>query len=114
MSASEPASTNACDLAVVWAYRRTGKFAFHVLTGALESAPDLAHVEITFANGVDAVCAAIDEAQRRGCRVLVGWSFYSPDFAEMTQELHAVRARASSHGVLHVACLLYTSDAADE
>ena len=63
MSAAAPASTNACDLAVVWAYRRTGKFAFHVLTGALESAPDLAHVEITFANGVDAVCAAIDEAQ---------------------------------------------------
>ena len=102
MTAAEASTANACDLAVVWAYRRTGKFAFHVLTGALESAPDVAHVPITFGNGVDAVCAAIDEAQRRGARVLVGWSFYSPDFAEMTEELRAVRARTSSQGVLHV------------
>ncbi len=93
----------AAGLAVVWAYRRTGKFAFHVLTGALESAPDLTQVPVTFANGVDAVCAAIGEAQSRGARVLVGWSFYSPDFAAMTEELRAVRARTSSQDVLHVA-----------
>ena len=41
--------------AVVWAYRRTGKFAFHVLTGALESDPRVRGVSIEFANGVDAV-----------------------------------------------------------
>ncbi len=89
-------------MTVVWAYRRTGKFAFHVLTGALETDPRTAAVPIEFANGVDAVVAAVQQALARGDRVLVGWSFYSPDFAAMTQELAAVRARIADPRVLHV------------
>ncbi len=78
---------------VVWAYRRTGKFAFHVLTGALESDPRTASAPIVFANGVTAVVAAVREAMANTKHpVLVGWSFYSPDAAEMTAELQAVRA----------------------
>ncbi len=88
---------------VVWAYRRTGKFAFHVLTGALATDARSRHVPIEFANGVDATVAAITTAlQRPGARVLVGWSFYSPDAAAMTQELQAVRARIDDPRVLHV------------
>lgn len=90
-------------VAVVWAYRRTGKFAFHVLTGALETEPELAGRSIEFANGVDAVVAAVQRALVDGARVLVGWSFYSPDAAEMTAELQAVRARVADPRVLHVA-----------
>lgn len=89
-------------LTVVWAYRRTGKFAFHVLTGALETDPRTAAVPIEFANGVDAVVEAVQQAVARGDRVLVGWSFYSPDFAAMAQELAAVRARVADPRVLHV------------
>jgi B12-binding domain/radical SAM domain protein len=90
-------------LTVVWAYRRTGKFAFHVLTGALETDPRTAAVPIEFANGVDAVVAAITRALAApGARVLVGWSFYSPDAVEMTGELQAVRARVDDPRVLHV------------
>ncbi len=90
-------------LAIVWAYRRTGKFAFHVLTGALESDPELAAVPIEFANGVDAVVAAIARARVAGRRVLVGWSFYSPDFALLAGELVQVRARVDGPDVLHIA-----------
>lgn len=90
-------------LTVVWAYRRTGKFAFHVLTGALETEPRTAQVPIVFANGVDAVVAAIATALASPeARVLVGWSFYSPDAAAMTAELAAVRARVADPRVLHV------------
>ena len=90
-------------LTVVWAYRRTGKFAFHVLAGALESDARTAHVPIEFANGVDAVTAAITKAlQDPAARVLVGWSFYSPDAAAMTQELQAVRTRVDDARVRHV------------
>ncbi|MCU0862274.1 MAG: TIGR04013 family B12-binding domain/radical SAM domain-containing protein [Planctomycetes bacterium] len=90
-------------LTVVWAYRRTGKFAFHVLTGALETDPRTAAVPIEFANGVDAVVAAITNALAApGARVLVGWSFYSPDAIEMTAELQAVKARIDDARVLHV------------
>jgi len=91
-------------LTVVWAYRRTGKFAFHVLTGALETDARTVAVPIAFANGVDAVVAAITAALAAGpaAHVLVGWSFYSPDAAAMTSELHAVRARLTDPRVLHV------------
>jgi B12-binding domain/radical SAM domain protein len=87
---------------VVWAYRRTGKFAFHVLTGALETDARTAAVPIAFANGVDAVVEQVQQALARGDRVLVGWSFYSPDFAAMAQELAVVRARVADPTVLHV------------
>jgi len=90
-------------LTVVWAYRRTGKFAFHVLTGALETDPRTAAVPIEFANGVEAVVAAIGNALAApAARVLVGWSFYSPDFVLLRDELHAVRARIDDPRVLHV------------
>ena len=72
---------------VVWAYRRTGKFAFHVLTGSLEADPRTAGIPIEFGNGVAAIAAAVQQALARGARVLVGWSFYSPDFSTLTKEL---------------------------
>ncbi|MBL8728226.1 MAG: TIGR04013 family B12-binding domain/radical SAM domain-containing protein [Planctomycetes bacterium] len=90
-------------LTVVWAYRRTGKFAFHVLTGALETDARAAGVPIVFANGVEAVVAALREALAAGHRVLVGWSFYSPDFALLAAELQQVKARIDAARVLHVA-----------
>ncbi len=89
-------------LTVVWAYRRTGKFAFHVLTGALETDARTADVPVVFANGVAAVVAAIGEALARGARVLVGWSFYSPDAIAMTAELAAVKVSIGDTRVLHV------------
>ncbi len=88
---------------VVWAYRRTGKFAFHVLTGALEATADARDVPVVFANGVAAVAGAVRTALANGSRVLVGWSFYSPDAALMFAELAAVRAAVDDGGVVHLA-----------
>jgi B12-binding domain/radical SAM domain protein len=91
-------------LTVVWAYRRTGKFAFHVLTGALSTDARTKDTPVVFANGVDAVVAAIRSAlPGPDARVLVGWSFYSPDARAMAAELRAVRARIDDARVLHVA-----------
>lgn len=90
-------------LRVVWAHRRTGKFAFHVLTGALETDPRHADVPIDFCNGVEAVVTSIRAALARGERVLCGWSFYSPDFALLAGEMQAVRARVEDARVLHIA-----------
>ncbi|MCR9244299.1 MAG: TIGR04013 family B12-binding domain/radical SAM domain-containing protein [bacterium] len=99
----EAGARESSPVTVVWAYRRTGKFAFHVLTGALESDPRTADVPIEFSNGVTAVGEAIDRAVAAGRRVLVGWSFYSPDFALMTRELAELLPRHRAGGVLHVA-----------
>jgi B12-binding domain/radical SAM domain protein len=98
-----PPGDAASGLTVVWAYRRTGKFAFHVLTGALASDAELAAVPIEFANGVPAVAAAIVRALAAGHRVLAGWSFYSPDAAQLARELAQVRTLVDDARVLHVA-----------
>lgn len=90
-------------VSVVWAYRRTGKFALHVLTGALSVNERTRDVPLVFANGVDAVVAAIEEQRAAGRRVLVGWSFYSPDFAQLRDELRQVRGRVDGEHIWHVA-----------
>lgn len=90
-------------LTVVWAYRRTGKFAFHVLTGALETDARAVGVPIVFGNGVAAVTDAVRTALAAGHRVLVGWSFYSPDFALLAAELREVRQAVDDPRVVHVA-----------
>ncbi len=93
----------AVSVTVVWAYRRTGKFALHVLTGALESDPRTREVPIEFANGVAAVAAAVRSHRAQGRRVIVGWSFYSPDYVQLAEELDAVRASVADPEVVHVA-----------
>ena len=90
-------------LSVIWAYRRTGKFAFHVLTGALESDPRCRELPIEFANGTAAVVAAAKHALARGHKVLVGWSFYSPDFAQLAEELQEVLKAIRDERIVHIA-----------
>ena len=87
---------------VVWAYRRTGKFAFHVLTGALEATVGTRDVPVVFANGVDRLVEAIGTALAGGGPVLVGWSFYSPDAAQMSEELRETRRRVDDPRVAHL------------
>ncbi|MEZ5962353.1 MAG: TIGR04013 family B12-binding domain/radical SAM domain-containing protein [Planctomycetota bacterium] len=93
----------ASPLTVVWVYRRTGKFAFHALGGALASDDRTRSVPQVYAMGVDAVVEAVDAARACGHVVVVGWSFYSPDAERMFADLRAVRARVDDGGVLHVA-----------
>jgi len=90
-------------LHIVFAYRRTGKFAFHVLAGALETDPRVAAVPLTFANGHDALVDAIHAGLAGAHRVLVCWSFYSPDFARLAAEMVAARAAIDDPRVVHIA-----------
>lgn len=99
---------------VVWAYRRTGKFALHVLTGALSTNPRTRDVPLVFANGVDAVAEAVTAALAAGRRVLVGWSFYSPDFALLRDELRQVRALVDDPRARHVAGGVHASASPEE
>jgi len=99
---------------VVWAYRRTGKFALHVLTGALSTNPRTRDVPLVFANGVDAVAEAVTAALAAGREVLVGWSFYSPDFALLRDELRQVRALVDDPRARHVAGGVHASASPEE
>ena len=67
-------------LAVVLHYRRTASYGLNVLLGALEQelGPDPG-VALHPASGADAALAAVAAALAGGHRVLVAWSFYSPE-----------------------------------
>lgn len=91
-------------LALVLAYRQTAKVAFNILVGALEQDPRTAELPIDFVTRQRSLAAAARERLEAGCeRVLVAWSFYSPDFALIRAELAAFRQELDDPRVLHVA-----------
>lgn len=96
-------SPPASPIAIVFCYRRTGKFAVHALVGSLETDPELADIPVDFPGTRDDLVEAIRDRLRDHDRVLVGWSFYSADFGLMVEELQAVRAATDDLRVLHVA-----------
>lgn len=91
-------------LAVVLHYRRTASYGLNVLLGALEQelGPDPG-VALHPASGADAALAAVTAALAGGHRVLVAWSFYSPEVTTVAAELARFRAEAPSEDVLNVA-----------
>jgi B12-binding domain/radical SAM domain protein len=92
-----------CDLVLVLRYRKAVTYGFHVLLGALEEHSTTTSFEVRFAESADATVTEIEDALGRAPRVLVLWSFYSPDAAALAEELTSIRSRVDSPSVLHVA-----------
>ncbi|MDA0642013.1 MULTISPECIES: TIGR04013 family B12-binding domain/radical SAM domain-containing protein [Nonomuraea] len=84
---------------VVVRYRKAVTYGVHALLAALETAG----VEHGLRLGTTVEETAAQIAASRADRVLVLWSFYSPDADAMAAELAAVRALADRDGVLHIA-----------
>jgi B12-binding domain/radical SAM domain protein len=91
------------DLVIVLRYRKAVTYGFHVLLGALEEHPAAVSYEVRFGRSVDETAAEIEAALVRVRRVLVLWSFYSPDAEALAAELAVIRSRVHSPKVLHVA-----------
>ncbi|MFC5820373.1 TIGR04013 family B12-binding domain/radical SAM domain-containing protein [Nonomuraea harbinensis] len=84
---------------VVVRYRKAVTYGVHALLAALETAG----VEHGLRLGTTVEETAAHIAASRADRVLVLWSFYSPDADAMAAELAAVRALEDRDGVLHIA-----------
>lgn len=89
------------DLVLILRYRKAVTYGFHVLLGALETHRTATSYDVRFAESVDATIEAVREALPSARRVLVLWSFYSPDAAALAEELAAIKAAAP--GAVHVA-----------
>ncbi|WP_459802327.1 TIGR04013 family B12-binding domain/radical SAM domain-containing protein [Herbidospora sp. RD11066] len=89
------------DVSVVVRYRKAVTYGMHALLAALEAAPPAVDFEIRFATSAEETAIQIGQADAG--RVLVLWSFYSPDFPLMTAELAEVRALTDRGDVVHVA-----------
>ncbi len=90
-----------CDLVLVLRYRKAVTYGLHVLLGALETHETPTAYDVRFAQTVDAAVAEIRAGLARARRVLVLWSFYSPDAAALAEEVAAIKAAAP--GAVHVA-----------
>ena len=91
-----------CGVTLVLNYKKTNSYALNVLAGAVEVSPECADVEIVFARTPDALYQAVRDANARGRRAVVAWSFYSPQFEENYAELRAVRAELAGSDVIHL------------
>ena len=86
------------DLVLVLRYRKAVTYGFHALLGALETHETATRYEVQFAESAQATVEAIRAAP---ATTLVLWSFYSPDFAALSEELAAIKRTAP--GAIHVA-----------
>jgi B12-binding domain/radical SAM domain protein len=90
-------------VAVAVLHRKTARTSFNALVGAQETAPDLASIPVHFAPDAAALEGAIAGERAAGRRVLVGWSFYSPEVFEIDEIFRQVLASCGRDGVIHVA-----------
>ncbi|WP_344407222.1 hypothetical protein [Dactylosporangium fulvum] len=88
-----------CDLVLILRYRKAVTYGHHVLLAALEEHSTATDYRVVFADSAVATVTAIREACAG--RVLVLWSFYSPDAAALAEELAGIKAAAP--GAVHVA-----------
>jgi radical SAM superfamily enzyme YgiQ (UPF0313 family) len=91
------------ELVLVLRYRKAVTYGIHVLLGALEEHDTATRYEVRFGETPEATAEHIRAALGTGAKVLVLWSFYSPDAAALAAELARIRALADDPGVLHIA-----------
>lgn len=91
------------DLVIVLRYRKAVTYGLHVLLGALEEHDTPVRYDVRFAVTPEETADEIEAALSRAPRVLVLWSFYSPDAEALAAELATIRSRVDSPRVRHVA-----------
>lgn len=90
-------------LTLVLNYKQTNTYAIHVIVGALETALESENVRVTFSRTPEAMVSAVKEALARDKKVIVGWSFHSPQFIETSAELNLIKDQVSDSRVIHLA-----------
>ena len=97
------------ELAIIFRYRRPNTYGHHAIMAALETDPPAQPHRVQIASTLDDLVAQIGAARAAGCRVLVAWSFYSPNAAAATAELATTKRATEAAGhaapgqVLHIA-----------
>ncbi|WP_433079427.1 hypothetical protein ACQP1P_40130 [Dactylosporangium sp. CA-052675] len=89
------------ELVLVLRYRKAVTYGFHALLGALGEHETATRYEVRFGESVEETAGHIRAAG--DAKVLVLWSFYSPDAAALAVELEQIRAAADGPNVTHVA-----------
>ncbi|MFC7480581.1 radical SAM protein [Luedemannella flava] len=91
------------DVSIVLRYRKAVTYGHHTLLAALEEHETPVRHEVRFGTDAATTVAEIRAALGGAARVLVLWSFYSPDAEGLAAELAGIRAAVDDPRVLHVA-----------
>ncbi len=94
---------SAPELVLVLRYRKAVTYGLHVLLGALEQHTTRTRYDVRFGETPEATAAHIRDAAPSATRVLVLWSFYSPDADALARELADIRSQADAPNVAHLA-----------
>jgi B12-binding domain/radical SAM domain protein len=90
-------------LSLVFNYQQTGKYALNVIAGSVMTRRNLRHLPIYFPKNIEELANHIGEAQHQSHTVVVGWSFYSPQFTAMIDDLAWIKQHADYANVIHLA-----------
>ena len=91
------------DIALILYYRSTGKYALNVVADALEGDPALGCVPGDFPDNEEKLIQNL-RIRSENCRqVVVGWSFYSPQFPDIAEQLARVKQRFHADNIIHLA-----------
>jgi B12-binding domain/radical SAM domain protein len=96
-------SKNASKTAIVFYYRKTGKYAMNVLAGALDSREQTNKIPLHFPKKHQDLIDTCKTLQSQTDKILVLWSFYSPDFNKIRRELQGITKYLDSDTILHIA-----------
>jgi B12-binding domain/radical SAM domain protein len=89
--------------AIVFYYRKTGKYAMNVLAGALDSREQTNNIPLYFPKTHQELIDTCKSLQSQSSKILVLWSFYSPDFNKIRRELQGIQKFLHSNAIIHVA-----------
>lgn len=87
---------------LIFNYRATSTYGLNVLLGALET-ESVPSVDIVLARTPEDLETAVRSAPEIYGHVLVAWSFYSPQFLEMAEELRRFRKAVDDARIVHIA-----------
>jgi len=71
-------------------YQQTGKYALNVIAGSIMTQQNLRDIPVYFSKNKVELLANLIEAKQQSRLVLVGWSYYSPQFLEISSDLQHV------------------------
>jgi len=91
------------DVAIVFYYRKTGKYAMNVLAGALDSRDETCDIPLYFPKTHQDLMDTCHMLQSKVSRVAVLWSFYSPDFNKIRRELQGIVTHFHTNRIVHIA-----------
>ncbi|WP_455205160.1 TIGR04013 family B12-binding domain/radical SAM domain-containing protein [Kaarinaea lacus] len=95
--------------ALVFYYRKTGKYAMNVLAAVLDTDAAFQTIPAYFPKTHQQLVTTLKELSQQEQQILLLWSFYSPDFNKTRRELQGIKKLYPNDNIIHVAGGVHTT-----